>query len=517
MSVTAGEAPERPALRMSGITKYFGSLVANDNVTFSLNAGEVLALLGENGAGKTTLMNILFGHYVADDGTIDVSGRQLASGSPQAALAAGIGMVHQHFMLGQNLSVVDNVVIGTEPLLRPWRSGGARERIAEISKRFGLVVDPDALIRDLSVGERQRVEIVKALYRDVRILVMDEPTAVLTPQEADTLFATLKHLVREGVAIIFISHKLREVMEVADKVIVMRQGQLVAERRVRETTRDELAELMVGRPVLFPTKKAMSPGKPALRLDGIVVRQRADGPNLLNGVNLVLRQHEILGIAGIAGNGQASLAGVACGVVKPADGFIHIAGLLTESDPSEFVRRGVARIPEDRHATGLIPEMSVWENVVAERYRSAEFAFAGMQRIGAAKRYAKTIIDEFDVRGAMPTTAAKTLSGGNMQKLIIGRTLSQNPNIIIATQPTRGLDIGAVAYVHERLLEARERGAGILLITEDLDELFALSDRIAVMFRGLLGASMPAGDIGMKELGLRMAGHAAKSGVASAA
>jgi simple sugar transport system ATP-binding protein len=237
----------------------------------------------------------------------------------------------------------------------------------------------------------------------------------------------------------------------------------------------------------------------------------------LNGVNLVLREHEILGIAGIAGNGQASLAGVACGVVKPADGFIHIAGVLTESDPSEFVRRGVARIPEDRHATGLIAEMSVWENVVAERYRSAEFAFAGMQRIGAAKRYAKTIIDEFDVRGAAPTTAAKTLSGGNMQKLIIGRTLSQNPNIIIATQPTRGLDIGAVAYVHERLLEARERGAGILLITEDLDELFALSDRIAVMFRGMLGTSIPAGDIGMKELGLRMVGHPAKSGVASAA
>ena len=517
MSLTACESSECPVLQMSGITKRFGSLVANDNVSFSLDAGEVVALLGENGAGKTTLMNILFGHYVADEGTIEVSGKRLTPGTPQAALAAGIGMVHQHFTLGENLSVVDNVVIGTEPLVRPWRSRGARERIAEISKRFGLAVNPDAMIRDLSVGERQRVEIVKALYRDVRILVMDEPTAVLTPQETDTLFATLKHLVREGVAIVFISHKLREVMEVADKVIVMRQGQLVAERRVRETTRDELAELMVGRPVLFPTKEAISPGKPALRLDGIVVRQRADGPNLLNGVNLVLRQHEILGIAGIAGNGQASLAGVACGVVKPSDGFIHIAGSVTESDPSEFVRRGVARIPEDRHATGLIPEMSVWENVVAERYRSAEFAFAGMQRIGAAKRYAKTIIDEFDVRGAVPTTAAKTLSGGNMQKLIIGRTLSQNPAIIVATQPTRGLDIGAVAYVHARLLEARERGAGILLITEDLDELFALSDRIAVMFRGSLGTSMAAGDVGMKELGLRMAGHAAKSGAPSAA
>jgi simple sugar transport system ATP-binding protein len=275
MSLTACESSECSVLQMSGITKRFGSLVANDNVSFSLDAGEVVALLGENGAGKTTLMNILFGHYVADEGTIEVSGKRLTPGTPQAALAAGIGMVHQHFTLGENLSVVDNVVIGTEPLVRPWRSRGARERIAEISKRFGLAVNPDAMIRDLSVGERQRVEIVKALYRDVRILVMDEPTAVLTPQETDTLFATLKHLVREGVAIVFISHKLREVMEVADKVIVMRQGQLVAERRVRETTRDELAELMVGRPVLFPTKEAISPGKPALRLDGIVVRQRA--------------------------------------------------------------------------------------------------------------------------------------------------------------------------------------------------------------------------------------------------
>lgn len=505
-------------LRMSGITKRFGGLTANEDVNLSVARGEVVALLGENGAGKTTLMNILFGHYVADAGTVEIEGRLLTPGSPQAALKAGVGMVHQHFTLAANLSVLDNIVIGTEPLWRMWTSKANRQRLQDISRRFGLVVNPDALIRDLSVGERQRVEIVKALYRDAKILVMDEPTAVLTPQETDTLFATLKQLVARGVSIIFISHKLREVMEIADKVVVMRQGRLVAERKVADTNREELAELMVGRRVVFPTRSAVQPGKPVLRLDGIVVPQRGHGPNLLDGVNLVVRRHEILGIAGISGNGQSVLADVVSGVTIARDGFLQILGQdVASPSPSNLVERGVARIPEDRHATGLIPEMSVWENLVAERYRSVEFSVAGFQRVGAAKKYAETIIEAFDVRGAVPNTTAKALSGGNMQKLIIGRTLSQTPDVIVANQPTRGLDIGAVAYVHERLLAARERGAGVLLITEDLDELFALSDRIAVMFRGSLSQAMNADDIGLKELGLRMAGQAGEPEVTHAA
>jgi general nucleoside transport system ATP-binding protein len=505
------EAPIKtaiPALRMTGVTKRFGSFVANEDITFSLGAGQVIALLGENGAGKTTLMNVLFGHYVADGGSVEVYGVPLPSGSPQAALRAGIGMVHQHFMLAENLSVLDNIVIGTESLFAPWRQRRSRERIRDISDRFGLAVDLDALIKDLSVGERQRVEIVKALYRHARILVMDEPTAVLTPQESETLFNTLRKLVLEGLSVIFISHKLREVLQVADKVLVMRQGKIVGERLVARASREELAELMVGRKIVFPAKKPLPVGKSVLRLDGIVVTQRGIRPNSLDGVNLEVRQNEILGIAGVSGNGQAVLADVACGSIAPSEGLIQLLGFPVVSDPAEFVRRGVARIPEDRHATGLIPDMAVWENVVAERYRSRDFAIAGLQRVRAAKRYAETVIEQFDVRGAAPTTTAKQLSGGNMQKLIIGRTLLQNPSLIVATQPTRGLDIGAVAYVHNCLLEARERGAGILLITEDLDELYSLSDRIAVMFRGSLSVAVASDDIGLRELGLRMAGHA---------
>jgi ABC-type uncharacterized transport system ATPase subunit len=474
-----------PVLRMSGITKRFGGLTANEDVTFSVDHGQVVALLGENGAGKTTLMNILFGHYLADAGRVEIEGRPLAPGSPHAALRAGVGMVHQHFTLAANLTVLDNVVIGTEPLWRPWKSKASRQRLQEIARRFGLIVNPDALVRDLSVGERQRVEIVKALFRDAKLLVMDEPTAVLTPQETDSLFSTLKQLVAGGVAIIFISHKLREVMEIADNILVMRQGRLIAERKASDTNREELAELMVGRRVVFPIRNTVRPGEPVLRLDGIVVSQRGRGPNLLDGVNLVVRKHEILGIAGISGNGQSVLAEIVSGVIVADDGFMQILGQdVADPSPSGLVERGVARIPEDRHATGLIPEMSVWENLVAERYRSDEFSVAGFQRVGAAKKYAESIIEAFDVRGAVPNTTAKALSGGNMQKLIIGRTLSRTPDVIVANQPTRGLDIGAVAYVHERLLAARERGAGILLITEDIDELFALSDRIAVMFRG---------------------------------
>ncbi|KRQ15848.1 sugar ABC transporter ATP-binding protein [Bradyrhizobium manausense] len=502
----------RPALRISSVCKRFGSLIANDDVSFTLEAGQVLALLGENGAGKTTLMNILFGHYVADSGAIEIGGASLSPGSPQAALRAGIGMVHQHFALADNLSVAENIIIGTESLLLPWHRAKAKEKILDIARRYGLALDPDALVRDISVGERQRVEIVKALYRDARILVLDEPTAVLTPQEAEALFATLRILVSNGVAVIFISHKLREVLSVADKIIVMRQGKVVAERRASETSREELAELMVGRKVAFPDRKPVSVGPAVLRLDGIVLRQGGNRPHVLDGVNLEVRQHEILGIAGIAGNGQAALADIACGVLAPSEGLIHLSGDPVRSDPSEFVKRGVARIPEDRHATGLIPDMSVWENVVAERYRSEAFAVAGLQRVGAARKYAELVIAQFDVRGAAPNTSAKQLSGGNMQKLILGRTLLQDPGVIVATQPTRGLDIGAVAYVHRKLLEARDRGAGILLISEDIDELFSLSDRIAVMFRGSLSSPVRTETLSLQELGLRMAGQNSTGG-----
>ncbi|HSD40007.1 MAG TPA: ABC transporter ATP-binding protein [Rhodocyclaceae bacterium] len=507
-----------PALRLSHVTKRFGTLVANDDVSLELGSGEVLALLGENGAGKSTLVSILFGHYVADAGSIEVLGHALPAGDPKAALAAGVGMVHQHFALADNLSVLDNVLLGTEPLWQLFsRRGAARTKLVDTAQRFGLGVNPDAPVGSLSVGERQRVEILKALYRGARILILDEPTAVLTPQESESLFATLAQLVSQGLSIIFISHKLDEVLRVSHRVAVLRGGKLVSVRATHETSKAELAELMVGRSVSLPQRErgsdAVERGEAVLRLEQVSVVQ--GGRHLLDALKLDVRAGEIVGIAGVSGNGQLALARLLCGTLAASEGKVSIKGEAMRARPREWVARGVARIPEDRHAVGVVGDLSVWENAVSERLHLPAFSRFGFIRRKASRAFTRALVERFDVRLSGIEVAARVLSGGNMQKLILGRALSVSqreqtqaatPVFIIANQPTWGLDIGAVAYVHRCLLDAAAKGAAVLLISEDLDELFAITDRVAVMFKGRLGEALPTEQWTRGDIGLAMAG-----------
>jgi ABC-type uncharacterized transport system ATPase subunit len=499
-------------LRLVGITKRFGALVANDAISISLDEGEVLALLGENGAGKSTLVSILFGHYVADEGEIEVHGQRLAPGQPRAALAAGIGMVHQHFTLADNLSVLDNVMMGTEPLWRPLsRRAEGRARLVQVAERFGLAVQCDALVGSLSVGERQRVEILKALYRGARILILDEPTAVLTPQESEALFATLSQMVAQGLSIIFISHKLAEVLRVSHRVAVLRQGKLVAEAPVAGTTQAQLAQWMVGHAVDAAERRpAGAVGREVCTLREVSTPSGVR--DWLDGVSLSLRAGEILAIAGVSGNGQVALAELLCGMRAASAGEVQFQGQALRASPAWLVSQGVARIPEDRHAVGVVGDLPVWENAVAERLRSRAFSRGPWVRLRAARRHAQRVIEAFDVRGGGPAMPARALSGGNMQKLILGRALlspegeAATPVLIVAHQPTWGLDIGAVAYVHRQLIEARDAGAAVLVISDDLDEVMALGDRIAVMHQGHLTEALPADAWTRERIGLAMAG-----------
>ena len=498
----------QPVLRISGVTKRFGPLVANDSISFSLMPGEVIALLGENGAGKTTLMNILFGHYVADEGEVEAFGKLLPPGDLRAALDAGIGMVHQHFTLADNMTVLENIALGTQS---PWSwrldRAAARARIRELARDFGLGVEPDRPVSALSVGERQRVEILKALYRDAKVLILDEPTAVLTPLETEALFRTLKMLVGKGLSVIFISHKLGEVMAVSDRVLVLRAGRLSGERVTAETTRQELAALMVGQEVAAPPVPPVSRGRPLLALENVSTVPGPGGSALRN-VSLTLHAGVVTGLAGVSGNGQAALAALLAGTAAPSAGTIRIGGeAVGEWSPRAALAHGIARIPEDRHAVGSIADMSVTENVIAERYRSPRFSRHGFLDWKAARAFAEQLIRDYDVKCPSPETRIRLLSGGNMQKLILGRALDPDPVVILANQPTRGLDVGAVAYVHGRLLEARARGAAILLISEDLDEILALSDEVAVMFKGRLSAPTQRGERSIRELGELMAGQ----------
>ncbi|HIK54934.1 MAG TPA: ABC transporter ATP-binding protein [Synechococcales cyanobacterium M55_K2018_004] len=495
-------------LKLSHIQKRFGTLLANNDISLELHRGEVLALLGENGAGKTTLMNILFGHYAADSGTIEVFGKVLRGSSPGEAIAAGVGMVHQHFTLADNLTVLDNITLGTEPLWQLWQDRQrSRQRLLQLSKSFGLTVNPEARVGELSVGERQRVEILKALYRDVKILILDEPTAVLTPQETESLFTTLDKLTQSGLSVVFISHKLQEVMAVSDRVVVLRSGQVVADLPTATTNPMELAELMVGRPLPQTTRTPLSPGAPVLSLQKATV-QTAEGRRLLDAVDLTVRQHEVVGIAGVSGNGQTTLFNLISGLVQISSGDLCINGQPCDRhSPAAAIAAGIARIPEDRHHTGLITDLQIWENLILEHHQEPPFSQAGWLKRRVAAAHAETLIEAFDVRCPSPYATVRLLSGGNMQKLILGRVLSQNPRLIIASQPSRGLDLGAVTYVHQQLLAARNRGAGVLLISEDLEELLTLSDRLHVMYQGRLSASLLPHAISIREIGLLMAGQ----------
>jgi ABC-type uncharacterized transport system ATPase subunit len=524
-------------LKLTGITKRFGALVANDAISLELRSGEVLGLLGENGAGKSTLVSILFGHYLADAGTIEAFGEMLPPGQPKAALAAGIGMVHQHFTLADNLTVLDNVMLGTESLWQPFsRRGAAREALRQASRDFGLAVDPDARIGTLSVGERQRVEILKALVafgrkRGARILILDEPTAVLTPQESESLFATLAQMVARGLSIVFISHKLDEVLRVCDRVAVLRAGRLVLERPRADVRKADLAEAMVGRPVVpaarhvaaTPLPDGGTPPEPVVRLALRAASVLDAGPRpLLDRVDLALRAGEVVAIAGVAGNGQQALAEVLCGERALDAGSLEVAGRALPARPAAFVAAGVARIPEDRHEVGVVGDLPLWENAVLERVATPDFSRLGVLRRSAAREHAQRILQRFDVRGteaAGVDTVTRGLSGGNMQKLILGRALTipapaasntptqpAVPAVIVANQPTWGLDVGAVAYVHQQLLDACAAGSAVLLISEDLDEIFALADRIAVMHHGQLTDARPTVHWTLASIGLAMAG-----------
>jgi general nucleoside transport system ATP-binding protein len=500
------------AIKLEHITKRFGTLLANDNISLTLCRREVVALLGENGAGKTTLMNIVFGHYVADGGTVEVFGRQLTPGSTRAAIAAGVGMVHQHFTLAANLTVLENIETGTESLLRlNLARRRSRERLRDLAARFGLVVDPDALVGTLTIGERQRVEILKALYRNARVLVLDEPTAVLTPQEAALLFATLRRMADEGLSIIFISHKLDEVRNNADRILVLRAGVIVAERTLATASRDELAELMVGRRVTRPRRDQLQPGTPLLEAEDLSLH---DGRRLLlDRASFTVREREILGLVGVSGNGQGAIADLTTGLAVPTSGRLVVLGKpVSGRDPRWLVAAGVARVPDDRHALGVVGDMSVWKNAIIERVGMRRFSRYGMIRRNAARAFAQELVKRYDIRGAALERRARLLSGGNLQKLILGRNLAAAPRLIIANQPTRGLDEGAVAQVHAQLLEAKRGGTGILLITEDLDEVIALADRIMAIHRGRLSPPIPTEIADARGLGLMMAGHWEEAG-----
>ena len=499
-------------LRLNRLSKRFGTVVANDAVSIELHRGEVLSLLGENGAGKTTLMNMLFGHYLPDSGTVDVADaagemHPLSLGHPQAALDAGIGMVHQHFTLAENLSALDNILLGSESLWS-WRQNraAARRKIDRIIERTGLAAPLDELVGKLSVGERQRVEILKALYHDARILVLDEPTAVLTPQEADTLFENIGAMTRDGLSVIFISHKLREVLAFSHRIAVLRHGKKVGEIATAEADEKIIARMMVGADTPVTPREAMQPGAPVLQLKSLTVRGDS-ARNSLHGVDLTVHAHEVVGIAGVSGNGQSALARVVSGLARPDLGAMLVDGAeVTKFDPPGLLAAGVGRIPEDRHHDGMIGAMSVAENLIIERLGDGDVQKNGFLRTDSIRAHAEKLTQDYDVRGPGIDAEARLLSGGNIQKLILARVFECSPRLILANQPTRGLDLGAANEVGRRLLEARKRGAGVLLISEDLDEVLALSDRIMVIHDGQLHEATSKD---RAAIGLMMAGEAA--------
>jgi simple sugar transport system ATP-binding protein len=501
----------RTAVALRGITKRFPGVVANDHVDFEAAEGEVHALLGENGAGKTTLSNILTGLYRPDEGEIVLFGERAEFHSPRAALDAGIAMVHQHFRLVEPFTVAENIALGDHRYEgRSFRLNrrAIERRVSSLGERYGLKVDPHAHIWQLSVGEQQRVEILKALYLESRILILDEPTAVLTPQESTALFGTLRSMAAEGRTIVFISHKLNEVMAVADRVTVLRGGRSVAMLSTAETTPQLLAALMVGREVAGPERVLLEaePGEQVLELSGVCADGDRGSP-ALNDVSLSVRAGEIVAVAGVAGNGQRELAEAISGIRPPTAGAIRVAGReLRAGDTRAAIGAGVAHVPEDRLGTGLAPSLSIASNVVLKSYRGPDASRGPLLRWGAIRRFAEDLIRRYDVHAPGPQTPARQLSGGNIQKVVLAREFSGKPRVLVAASPTRGLDVGAVETVHAYLRDAASKGVGILVISEDLDEILVLADRIAVMYEGRIVGELDGRRGDKQEIGFLMAG-----------
>jgi len=499
----------QPLLEMRGIAKRFGELQALKGVDLVVNEGEIHALVGENGAGKTTLMNILYGLYHPDAGTIRYRGKDVRITGPRDAIALGIGMIHQHFMLVPPLTVAENVVLGDERMGPALNRRAIEARVRELEERFKIVVEPSARIEDIPLGLQQRVEILKVLYRGSELLIFDEPTAVLTPQEVDELFAIVRKLRSEGKTLILITHKLREVLAVTDRITVLRAGANASELVTKDTTASEIAQAMVGRELheIRPREKTGT-SLPVLQISRLHALSDRGTP-ALKGVDLVVREGEVLGIAGVGGNGQSELAQCILGLRPVSDGTITVSGIdIAHDDPKRTRARGVAYVPEDRRVEGLVLPFTVADNFILGKQDHAPYARRGVLRRDEIARDGDRLAKEFDVRPPNANAIVGTLSGGNQQKVVLGREISESPKLIVISQPTRGLDIAAAEYVHERLLEQRARGCGILLISSELDEIRALSDRIAVMFEGRIVATLDAKEASEARLGLLMAGQA---------
>jgi simple sugar transport system ATP-binding protein len=503
----SGNPASTPMLLFKDIVKTFPGVVANDHVTLEVRAGEVHALLGENGAGKTTLMNILYGLYHPDAGEIYVKGRKVNIRSPRDAIACGIGMVHQHFKLVLPHTVAENVALGLQgtPFFGPARV--VERGLRELGDRYNLPVDPKARVWQLSAGEQQRVEILKALYRGADVLILDEPTSVLTPQETAELFKVLARMKGEGHAVIFITHKLDEVMEAADRVTVMRRGKVIDTLPVAETDKASLARMMVGRDVVFRISKAeCTPGKEALVLRDLRALNDRGLP-ALRGISLTVCRGEIVGIAGVAGNGQRELVEVLTGLRRAERGRVTILGQELTNRPARRVAdAGVAHIPEERLRMGIVPGMTVEDNLILKKHHRSPFSGGPFLRLREVRRFAQQAIEEYEIMTPSSKTPAKLLSGGNIQKLILARELSGEPGLVVAAHPTYGLDVGATELIRELLIRQRDAGAGVLLVSEDLEEIFSLADRIAVMFRGEIMGVVPAAEATLEEIGLMMAG-----------
>lgn len=493
---------------MRGITKRFPGIIANDNINLVVKKGEIHALLGENGAGKSTLMNVLFGLYQPEEGEILINEKAVKITGPNMANELGIGMVHQHFMLVEPFTVTENIILGNEPKKGlKIDIGQATKEVEKLSQQYGLKVDPNAKIEDISVGMQQRVEILKTLYRGADILIFDEPTAVLTPQEIHELIVILKNLVKEGKTIILITHKLKEIMAVCDRVTIIRRGRVIDSVTVAETSTDELAAKMVGREVSFTVdKKPSQPKETILKVDNVTA-MGSRGVNALNQLSLEVRAGEILGIAGVDGNGQSELIEALTGLRKVSSGSIFLKGKeITNQTPRLISESGLSHIPEDRHKRGLVLDFSMSENMVLETYFYPQFNKNGFLDYDAINKHASKLIEEFDVRTPSIHTAARALSGGNQQKAIIAREVNKDPDLLIAAQPTRGLDVGAIEFIHKRLIEQRDKGKAVLLLSLELDEIINVSDRIAVIYEGQIVGIVHSKETTEQELGLMMSG-----------